>query len=67
MKIEKCEIPISDLVEDYWDDAEEGVTQMIPSSASTWTVHGSQKTNSQRRVKTLLFLCSPAVILCVVP
>lgn len=26
MKIEKCEIPISDLVEDYWDDAEEGVT-----------------------------------------
>lgn len=35
------------------------------------TVHGSQipgsqKTNSQRRVKTLLFLCSPAVILCVV-
>lgn len=26
MRIIKCEIPIRDLVEDYWDDAEEGVT-----------------------------------------
>lgn len=26
MNISKCEIPIRDLVEDYWDDAEEGVT-----------------------------------------
>lgn len=26
MRITKCEIPIRDLVEDYWDDAEEGVT-----------------------------------------
>lgn len=26
MNIAKCEIPIRDLVEDYWDDAEEGVT-----------------------------------------
>ena len=26
MIITKCEIPIRDVVEDYWDDAEEGVT-----------------------------------------